>query len=308
MQARTFTLVTDSAASLPASLIKEYDIRVLPLTYIVGGKEYDGARVTENDTKTYYEMMRAKVPMSTSCTNEDDVEVVLRGILENGEDILYIGFSSALSATYTVVASVLTRLAEEYLDRQVYYTDSLCASFGEGRFVIQAAHKRAEGLDASAVYAWAEGNKQKQCHLFTVESLTYLFRGGRVGRASYLLAGALNIKPVMHVDDRGRLVAIGKALGRKASLNALATRCAATIVSPQEQVIYIAHGDCREDAEYLAERIQEKITVKGVVYAYVDLVVGVHSGPGTVALFYTGENRMVTTAGAPATVAATVAD
>jgi DegV family protein with EDD domain len=235
--------------------------------------------------------MREKVPMSTSCLSRENCEKTFGAVLDEGKDLVYIGFSSALSASYSIASGVLDELKVKYPDRKIYCCDSRSASLGQGRLVISAAEKRENGQGAAEVFDWVEANKLRLCHVFTVETLSYLYRGGRVKKTAYLLANTLNIKPVMFVDDEGRLTPSDKVFGRKKSLNALAQRCADTIVDPQNQTIYISHGDCIDDVDYLIARLKEHFPVVDPVINYVDLVIGTHSGPGTVALFYYGEER-----------------
>ncbi|MDR3319119.1 MAG: DegV family protein [Clostridiales bacterium] len=287
-----FAIVTDSGANLTDGLIDRYELEVLSLVYIVDGAEMPGyVKGEKTDLKHYYDLMRKKIAMSTSCVNKGDCEKLFEQLLGEGRDVLYIGFSSGLSATYQVAAEVLTGMKEKYPDRKIFSVDSLSASLGEGRLVTFAAEMREDGHDIENVRNWVEANKLKLCHLFTVETLSYLYRGGRVAKSAYMLAGALNIKPIMHVDDNGKLTSISKAIGRKGSISALATKTANSIVNPEIQTIYISHGDCIEDVDYFIEKLKEKICVKEIVVNYVDLVVGAHSGPGTLAVFFMGESR-----------------
>ena len=287
-----FEIVTDSSANLTDELIDKYGIHIIPLVYIVNGEEkLSYVKGEKTDLKKYYGMMREKVPMTTSCASRENCERVFREILDAGKDLLYIGFSSALSATFDNAKATLDELKISYPDRKIYYVDSLGASMGQGRLVTYACERRENGESAEEVRTWVQDNRNKLVHLFTVDSLSYLYRGGRVKKSAYLLATTLNIKPVMHVDDEGRLIPIGKVFGRKTSLTDIAKRAAELIVEPENQTIYISHGDCIDDAEYLIAEIKKRVPIKDVVVNYVDLVVGTHSGPGTVALFFLGKNK-----------------
>ncbi len=287
-----FEIVTDSSANLTDELIDKYGIHIIPLVYIVNGEEkLSYVKGEKTDLKKYYGMMREKVPMTTSCASRENCERVFREILDAGNDLLYIGFSSALSATFDNAKATLDELKISYPDRKIYYVDSLGASMGQGRLVTYACERRENGESAEEVRTWVQDNRNKLVHLFTVDSLSYLYRGGRVKKSAYLLATTLNIKPVMHVDDEGRLIPIGKVFGRKTSLTDIAKRAAELIVEPENQTIYISHGDCIDDAEYLIAEIKKRVPVKDVVVNYVDLVVGTHSGPGTVALFFLGKKK-----------------
>ena len=288
----SFEIVTDTCSNLSDELIKRYEISIIPMIYIVNGEEKLSYVETEKtDLKKYYDMLRQKVPMSTSCITQETAEKVFDAILSGGKDIIYMGFSSALSATCENARAALETLQKKYPERKVYCIDTLCASLGQGRLVTYAAERRERGEDIYSVVKWAEDNKKKLVHLFTVDTLSYLYRGGRVKKTAYLLASTFNIKPIMHVDDEGRLTAIGKVVGRKKSLDDLARRTAEAIVEPEKQTIYIGHGDCIEDVEFLISRLKEKVNVGDIVVNYIDLVVGTHSGPGTVAVFFLGEKR-----------------
>ncbi len=292
MTAYDYEIVTDSSANLTDELIDEYGIRIIPLVYIIGGKEMlSYVKGEKQDLKKYYDLMREKVPMTTSCVSRENCDKTFREILDAGKDLLYIGFSSALSATYENAKTTLEELKSAYPERKILYVDSLGASLGQGRLVTYACEKREAGENIEAVCKWVEDNRNKLVHLFTVENLAYLYRGGRVKKSAYLLASTFNIKPVMHVDDCGRLVPVGKVFGRKTSLADIAKRAAELIVEPENQTIYISHGDCLGDVEYLISEIKKRMTVKDIVVNYVDLVVGTHSGPGTVALFFLGKNK-----------------
>ncbi|MDL2292223.1 DegV family protein [Acholeplasma sp. OttesenSCG-928-E16] len=287
-----FKIITDSSANLTDEIINKYQIPILSLSFIVNDvayKSYENGRVTE--LKMYYEMMREKEHVSTSCVNGDEAYTICNKILKDGEDILYIGFSSKLSNTYNVVRLELESLQKKYPDRKILYIDSLAASLGQGMIVATACQMRESGKTIDEIYIWVEKNKLKACHLFTVNTLYHLLKGGRVNKVSYLISNVLDIKPIMHVDMEGRLIAIGKTIGRKRSLNNLVDRLVDSILNPEEQTIYISHGDSLEDALYCKKRISERINVKDFVINYVDLVVGAHSGPGTIAIFYYGEHR-----------------
>jgi DegV family protein with EDD domain len=211
--------------------------------------------------------------------------------LEEGMDILYIGFSSGLSGTYQAVSLALEELKEKYPERNIYSVDSLSAALGEGLLVRYAADLKEEGKSIEEVYKWVLENRLSLCHWFTVDDLFFLKRGGRVSATSAVLGTALSIKPVMHVDDEGHLIVMEKARGRKKALDALVAHMEETVTNPKDQIVYISHGDCLEDAEYVARIVKEKLQVKEVMVRILDPVIGAHSGPGTVALFFVGSKR-----------------
>jgi DegV family protein with EDD domain len=288
----SYGIVTDSCANLPDALYAEYGVRVIPLVYIVDGREHlSYSKVSETNLKQYYDLMRKKVPMSTSCVSRENCEAVFTEILDAGKDVLYIGFSSALSATYDVASKVLEELKPRYPERKLIAVDSLSASLGQGLIVVGAAKRRAAGEGIEAVAQWTRDNRLKTAHFFTVDTLSYLYKGGRLKKSAYLLATALNIKPVMRVNDTGHLEAIGKTLGRKLSLNALAKHIAEGIEISGNDALFIGHGDCIGDVEYLVGKVRERVTVRDPVVNYIDLVIGTHAGPGTVAAFCFADKR-----------------
>lgn len=287
-----FEIFTDSSANLTDELIDKNNINVVSLVFIVDGKEYISyTKGGDNDLKKFYIMLRKKSSLSTSCVNEQTFIDAFEPTLKQGKDILYIGFSSALSGTYSAAHNAIETLRPKYPERKMMDIDTLGASLGEGLLVLYAAKYREEGQSIEQVHKWLEDNKLKLCHYFTVDDLFFLFRGGRVKSSSYLVANLVNIKPIMHMDDYGRLVATGKVIGRTKSLNTIANMVVKDIVEPEKQLICITHGDCIEDVEFLKKKILEKIKVKDIVVNYVDPVVGAHSGPGTIAIFFLGNKR-----------------
>ena len=288
----SFTIITDSCANLTSKQISDYGLKIVPLTYTVGDTEYLGYTPgVEPDYKSFYSLMREKEHVKTSLVSYDRVEEMLNNVLGSGEDVLYITFSSALSGTYQVVKNCIEDIAPSYPDRKVMLVDSLCASMGQGLFVKYAAEKRNEGLSLEETAKWLEENKLNFVHLFTVDDLFFLKRGGRLSGTVAIVGTLLNIKPLLHVDNEGKLVSTGKARGRKASINELIAKMGENGENLNEQEIFISHADCLEDAEYAANRIKELYGVKNVVINYIDPVIGSHSGPGTLAIFYLGTER-----------------
>ena len=215
----------------------------------------------------------------------------MRKILDSGRDVLYLAFSSALSTTYQSAVIAADDLREAYPDRKIYVVDSLSASLGQGLLVYLCVQEKRKGRTVDEVHAFAEETKGKVCHWFTVDDLNHLKRGGRVSAAAALFGTMLSIKPVLHVDDTGHLVPVSKARGRKASLLALVDRMAESAIDPAEQTVFISHGDCEADAEFVAEEVRRRFGVRDVHINYVGPVIGNHSGPGTLALFFLGSHR-----------------
>lgn len=288
----SFEIVTDSSCNLPEELIDRYRLHILSLMFRVSNKEYysyEKGKIT--DLKQFYTMMRNKEVITTSLIDMNTCLPVFEELLKQGKDILYIGFSSALSGTYQVGSMVLEDLKSAYPDRKIYSVDTLGASLGEGLLVYHAAELRREEKNIEEVYQWLLDNRLHLCHWFTVDDLFFLKRGGRVSASSAVLGTILGVKPVMHMDNEGRLILMEKVRGRKNSLDALVEHMQQTAIKPEEQMIFITHGDCIEDAKYVENQVRQRMHVKDVVINYVDPVIGAHSGPGTVALFYVGTSR-----------------
>lgn len=285
----SYVIVTDSGSDLPKYLSDELAVKIIPLSVLVAGETpVDDDLV---DRKGFYDKMRGGKTATTSAINIEKFTSVFEEILKEGKDVLYLGFSSGLSSTYQASATAAEDLREKYPDRKIVTEDTLCASLGQGLLVYYAAKLRDEGKSAEEVAEWVKDNRLKLAHWFTVDSLVYLKRGGRVSTATALVGGMLNIKPVMHVDDEGHLVKVSTVRGRNASIKAMFDKIEETAIEPEKQVFYISHGDCLEDAEKLASMIREKYGDVKVVIDYVGAVIGAHSGPGTLALFFLGTVR-----------------
>ncbi len=288
-----YRIVTDSSCNLPESMIDAFDLHIFPLTFMVDEVQYQSyLKGQMTDLSQFYTMMREGKVITTSLPNLQEADEALREILDAGDDILYIGFSSGLSGTYEAIALLMGSLEAEYPDRKMLSVDSLAASGGQGLLVWYAAKMREAGVSMDEVYQWLMDNRLHLAHWFTVDDLMFLFRGGRVSRTSAWAGTMLSIKPVMHVDDEGHLIPLEKVRGRKKSLNALVEHMAQTANAPvADQTVFITHGDCIEDAEYLAKAVRERFGVTNIMINYVDPVIGAHSGPGTMALFFLASER-----------------
>lgn len=288
----SFEIITDSSANLPDHMIDEYGLHILSLVFRVNDQEYKSyTKGEKTDLKRFYTMMREKEHITTSLVNIEHAMEQIEQLLRNGKDVLYLGFSSGLSGNYQAIAMVMNQLKEEYPNRKIYAVDTLAAALGEGLLVYYAANLRKEGKSIEEVYEWIVENRLHLCHWFTVDDLFFLLRGGRVSSASAIVGSMLSIKPVMHVDDEGHLIVMEKVRGRKKSLDALVLHMEQTVMNPEGQMVFISHGDCLEDAEYVKKKVLDKLPVKDVLVHILDPVIGAHSGPGTVALFYIGEKR-----------------
>ena len=289
----SFAIVTDSSSNLPEDIIDQHDLTVLPLTFMVDGEEYRSyLKGEKTDLSQFYTMMREGKVITTSLPNLKESRESIEALLREGRDVLYLGFSSGLSGTYQAIELLLTELAGLYPDRTVASVDTLAASLGEGLLVYYAAKMREEGASIEKVRDWVEEHKLHLAHWFTVDDLMFLFRGGRVSRTAAWAGTMLNIKPVMHVDDEGHLIPLEKVRGRKKSLKALVDHMEQTADAPvADQTVYITHGDCLEDAEYVAGLVRERFGVTDIMINWVDPVIGAHSGPGTMALFFLASQR-----------------
>lgn len=290
-----FEIVTDSCCNLLEDMIDDFGIHVLPLTFMVDGEDevYQSYLKGERtDLKQFYTMMREGKVFKTSLPNLAESEALFRELLGSGRDVLYIAFSSGLSGTYQALSLMAAQLQEEFPERKIHVVDSLAASGGQGLLVWYAVQHARAGESIDQVRDWLEENKLHLAHWFTVDDLMFLFRGGRVSKTAAWAGTLLNIKPVLHVDDEGHLIPMEKVRGRKKSLNALIDHMEKSANKPiSGQMVFITHGDCIEDAEYVAAKIKERFGVKEVVINYVDPVIGAHSGPGTMALFFLADKR-----------------
>ena len=284
-----YQIITDSGSDLSAAFLSQIQVKSAPLTVNFKGQSL--ADSVDEGIKEIYDGLRAGETATTSAINPEGWKDIMRPSLEAGLDLLVIPFSSGLSTTYQSAVIAADELLETYPDRKIHVVDSLSASLGQGLLVWYAAKKRDEGLSLEELAAWVENNRLNLAHWFTVDSLVYLKRGGRVSAATALVGTMLNIKPVLHVDDEGHLTSVSTVRGRKASIKALADKLGETVLPEGKGTAFICHGDCLEDAQYLSDLVKEKYGVEDVHIGYTGAVIGSHSGPGTLALFFLGEHR-----------------
>ena len=286
---RDYLIVTDSSSDLPASVAEKLGVKVIPLEVNIEGV---GTKLNDElDIKEFYALLRSKKGVKTSAVNMDRFIELFESIIAQDKDVLYIGFSSGLSATFMAAKNAAEELSEKYPDRKIVAIDSLCASLGQGLIVTYAARKKKQGASFDEIVRYIESCKMNLCHWFTVDDLFFLKRGGRVSAATAVLGTALQIKPVLHVDNDGKLINVSKARGRDASIKALFEKMKATAIKPQAQTVYISHGDCIEDANKLADMIRAEYGIKDILVSEIGPVIGAHSGPGTLALFFLGSER-----------------
>ncbi len=284
-----YVIITDSSSDLTPDILSDPALSLLQLDVLVEGEE---ARPNcDVDIKEFYGKLRAKLGATTSAVNIDNFLALFESYLKDGFDVLYLGFSSGLSGTYNAGLVAAKELAEKYPERKIYALDTLAASLGQGLLVNYAVNMKNDGADIDTVRDFIEENKLHLCHWFTVDDLFFLKRGGRVSAATAVVGSMLSIKPVLHVDNKGRLISVSKARGRKAAIDALFDKMKETAIDPEGQTVFISHGDVIEDAEYLANRIRNELHVKEVKIGYVGPVIGAHAGPGVLALFFIGSER-----------------
>ena len=285
----SFKIITDSCCDFPAETYRQLDLEVVPLSVEFRGQ----VTLDRNDDslKEMYDGMRAGEGAKTSAVNPDAWAKAMEPSLQQGLDVLVLAFSSGLSTTYQSAVIAGQELAEKYPDRKIRVVDTLCASLGQGLLVWHVCKLRDNGATLEEAAAWAEENRPHLCHWFTVDDLMHLKRGGRVGAATAVVGTMLQIKPVLHVDDEGHLVNVAKARGRKASIEALAKKVTELGANYDNSTVFISHGDCLADAQYLVEVLKEKCGVKEAFISYVGSVIGSHAGPGTLALFFLGDHR-----------------
>ena len=288
----TYRIITDSSCDMTQEMADALELEIVPLYVHYRGKEYpnylDGRAL---DTAEFYQGLRSGEMTSTAAVNPAQWKEAARPVLDAGQDVLILAFSSGLSTTFNAAFMAAQELLEEYPQRKIYVVDTLCASLGQGLLCYHVAKRRQEGATIEEARDYAEANKLHLCHWFTVDDLMFLKRGGRISGATAVMGSLLQIKPVMHVDNDGHLVPVSKARGRKASIQAMAAKVGETAFDPAKQTMFISHGDCLQDAEYLAELLKQQYHVPEVAINYVGPVIGSHSGPGTLALFFLGDHR-----------------
>lgn len=287
-----YILFTDSCCDLPQKLAEEMQLNVQPLTVYLDDKSYKNyLDEREISYDAFFKALPNCKEVKTSAVNQHDFMLAMEPVLESGRDILYLGLSSGLSGTYSAAALAAQELSEKYPERKIYAVDTLCASLGLGMLLHLAWQKKQNGADIDELRNFVENTKLHLCHWFTVNDLFHLKRGGRVSAATAVIGSVLGIKPVLHVDNEGHLISVDKARGRKASLKALVQEMKKRIIEPETQTIFVSHGDCQSEAEELAESIRTEFPVKDVIINSIGPVIGAHAGPGTMALFFVGNER-----------------
>ena len=288
----SFKIVTDSAANLSTEQIKEYDVDVISLKYYINDVEYEGyTKGKEIDYVDMYTRLRAKEKITTSLASREDCDKVMLPLLEEGNDILVLAFSSGLSGTCQNIKLAAEDYREIYPDRKIIVVDTLAAALGQGLLVHYAVEHKNNGDTIEQVAEWVENNKLSLCHIFTIDDLFFLKRGGRLSGTSAVVGTMLGIKPLLHIADDGKLYVTGKARGRQATLTHLENSLEEKGFDLENQEVFIVHGDCEADAIKLGEAVKKRYNVKKVVYNMLNPVIAAHSGPGTLAIFFIGKER-----------------
>ena len=288
---RKYVITTDNNSDLPDAYMQEHGVGCSYLSYAMDGVHYTHDNILP--VEEFYARMRQGSMPTTAQVNQENAKILMEPYLKEGADILHIAFSSGLSGSYNSCKIAAEELAEEYPQRKIIVIDSLAASLGQGLLVHLAVQKKEAGEEMEQVARWVEENKNKIVHAFTVDDLNHLYRGGRVSKTTAVLGGMLNIKPVLKVDDEGKLVPVGKVRGRKKSLAALVDAMDEKIGKYKDScdTVFMSHGDCIDDVNYVLEKIKARYPVKTILVNHVGATIGAHSGPGTVALFFLGEHR-----------------
>lgn len=285
----SYQIITDTCCDFPTEMYAELGLKVVPLRVNFRGKDTDS--YSEQWLKDLFNGLRAGEVSTTSAVNPEGWANVIEPVLAAGQDALVLCFSSGLSTTYQSAVIAATELKEKYPDRTVNVVDTLCASLGQGLFVYYACQKRDAGMSLEELTAWCEDHKQNLCHWVTADDLMYLKRGGRVSAATAVAGTLLQIKPIIHMNEEGKLINVGKARGRKAAIQTLCNKVGELGIEGANDTIFICHGDCLEDAQTLEAMLKEKYGTKKVFIYYIGAVIGSHAGPGTMAVFFLGKHR-----------------
>lgn len=287
----SFVITTDTCCDLPKSYLEENGVDLVTLYYNMNGVAYGNE--IEMDVKEFYDKMRGGEMPTTMAANPEELREMFEKYLKEGKDVLHLSFSSGLSSSYNNAAVVARDLNEDYEEHKVIVIDTLAASLGQGLMVHKALEMRKEGKTVDEIAEWVEANKLHFCHQFTVDDLNHLYRGGRVSKLTAVAGTLIQIKPILHVDDEGKLIPIGKTRGRKKSLQALVDNMERMIGSWRDKndIIFISHADALEDAQYVEKLVKERFGMESFLIDYISPTIGSHAGPGTIALFYMGDRR-----------------
>lgn len=286
---RDYVITVNSTVDLPKEWLEERNVPVVPLRYTMDGQTYED--MNGLTAKEFFDKLREGKMSVTSQVNPEEAKAALEPFLKEGKDVLHLAFSSGLSGTCNSMKIAGEELKEEYPEAKVIVIDTLCACLGEGLLLYKALQQKAAGKTIQETADWVEENKLHICHDVTVDDLNHLHRGGRISKATAVVGTMVKIKPIIHMDDNGKLQVIGKERGRKKSLNKIVDMAVEQSKGWDNDIIMITHGDCIEDAEYVAGLVREKMGIDNILINNIGTVIGSHTGPGVVAVFCMGNKR-----------------
>ena len=286
---RDYVITVNSTVDLPKEWLEERKVPVIPLKYTVDNETYTDMEGLSS--KEFFGKLRDGKMATTSQINPEEARAQLEPFLKEGKDVLHLGFSSGLSGTYNSMRIAGEELKEEYPEAKIIIIDTLCACLGEGLLLYKALQQKASGKTIEETAKWVEENKLHICHNVTVDDLFHLHRGGRISKASAVLGSVVQIKPIIHMDENGKLQVVGKERGRKKSLNKIVDMAVEQIKGWDNDIAMITHGDCQEDAEYVAKLVRERLGIENILINNIGTVIGSHTGPGVVAVFVMGNKR-----------------
>lgn len=286
---RDYVITVNSTVDLPKEWLEERKVPVIPLKYTIDNETYTDMEGLSS--KEFFGKLRDGKMATTSQINPEEARAQLEPFLKEGKDVLHLGFSSGLSGTYNSMRIAGEELKEEYPEAKIIIIDTLCACLGEGLLLYKALQLKEAGKTIEETAKWVEENKLHICHNVTVDDLFHLHRGGRISKASAVLGSVVQIKPIIHMDENGKLQVIGKERGRKKSLNKIVDMAVEQIKGWDNDIAMITHGDCQEDAEYVAKLVRERLGIENILINNIGTVIGSHTGPGVVAVFVMGNKR-----------------
>ena len=286
---RDYVITVNSTVDVTKEWLEERHVPVVPLKYTIDGETYTDMEGLS--AKEFFAKLREGKMSTTSQVNPDEAAALLEPYGKEGQDVLHLGFSSGLSGTLNSMRLAGQMLEEKYPGSKVIVIDTLCACLGEALLLHHALKKKAEGLSIDELAQWAEDNKLHVCHNVTVDDLNHLHRGGRISKTTAVLGTLVQIKPIIHMDNKGKLQVIGKERGRKKSLNKIVDMAVEQAKGWDNDIVMITHGDCLEDAEYVAKLVREKMGIDNILINNIGTVIGSHTGPGVVAVFCMGNKR-----------------
>lgn len=286
---RDYVITVNSTVDVPKEWLEERHVPVIPLKYTIDGETYTDMEGLS--AKEFFDKLREGKMSTTSQVNPEEAAEELEPYIKEGKDILHLGFSSGLSGTLNSMKIAGEMLQEKYPEAKIIVIDTLCACLGEALLLYKALQQKEKGMDIDELAQWVEDNKLHVCHNVTVDDLHHLQRGGRISKTTAVLGTLVQIKPIIHMDDNGTLQVIGKERGRKKSLNKIVDMAVEQSKGWENDIVMITHGDCINDAEYVAKLVREKMGIENILINNIGTVIGSHTGPGVVAVFCMGNKR-----------------